>query len=422
MPKPSELSPATPGVCQLAVAAVVAVAILSGCKSKVDEGVDAYKKKDYVAARALFEENQSDGQALLYLGRIYAYGLGVPKDVGKALTLYIAAEEHGSAEAMLAHGKMLLNGTGITRDAETGIKLLEKAGANGATDAFLDIGRFYASKEGGKRGVLAADAYQKAKSASGDYWLSRLYETGTPDIEQDPAKAISLLQASLDRADATKTWRTFVARNLAEFYFWGFGGRPDEGKAIAILRQYPGVETDDFAAWIQFTTDKSQAAQKEAVSTWQRLTEEKSAKYDVRYAYLGLTLAYAAGQGVPHSDLRTAAYREEIMPIEAVAYLAPAFSAKGIYGPKDCYQTIPDENPGRFVRLMVVAFESQVECLVQAKQLSHAHVTAWQAEQRGIKDATAWKRDIERSMSASDLQRASTLEKMLAYSTAIHRR
>lgn len=68
----------------------------------IDEGVAAYVAKDYERALALLqpEADQGSATALLFVGMMYEYGQGVPKDLPKATRLYREAAAGGDPDAM----------------------------------------------------------------------------------------------------------------------------------------------------------------------------------------------------------------------------------------------------------------------------------------------------------------------------------
>ncbi|GAB7549928.1 tetratricopeptide repeat protein [Cupriavidus sp. 8B] len=397
---------------------IVIVALISGCQSKVDEGIEAYKKKDYRAARIAFEGSHGNGAVLYYLGDMYLNGRGVPKDVEKGLTLYKEAESHDYAMAYFQHGRLLVDGNIVAKDAKTGLALLEQAAAKGVNDAYFDIGMYYTSKDGGRRGDLAEEAFKKSNSIFGQHRLALLYEKGTPNFPDNPALARITLESALEHPDREhQTYLADVAATLAEYYFWGFGGPADESKAIALLEKYPGDKSDEFRAWLMFSKASRQPGDAEAaVKIWtdlaQRAKEEKF--LDPTYTYIGLAAAYYAGMGAPASDIQGAVYREQIIPIGVGPYLLPAMWAQGVFGPPVCAMPVRSGNPGRYRALLLAAYQIKVECFRKGREYSVAHSTAFDAELAGFGVARAWQREIERYMSPAELERTRKYEQFFA--------
>jgi hypothetical protein len=79
----------------------------------------------------------SDGAAhdTVALARQYESGLSVPRDYGRALTLYCEAARRGDPRAFYGLGWMYLNGRGVTRDDATAVMWLHKAADRGIAQA-----------------------------------------------------------------------------------------------------------------------------------------------------------------------------------------------------------------------------------------------------------------------------------------------
>src|SRR5271169_6716964 len=95
----------------------------------LEDGVAAFKSKDYATAqrllRPLADQGNADAQAKL--GVMYDHGLGVPKDYAEAVKWYRLAVDQGSGEAMFwLHPKYEL-GLGVPEDAAESLRLLRKA-------------------------------------------------------------------------------------------------------------------------------------------------------------------------------------------------------------------------------------------------------------------------------------------------------
>ncbi|MGD9615215.1 MAG: lytic transglycosylase domain-containing protein [Alphaproteobacteria bacterium] len=65
----------------------------------------------------------------------YESGLSVPRDYGRALTLYCEAARRGDARAYYGLGWMYLNGRGVARDEATAVMWLRKAADRGIAQA-----------------------------------------------------------------------------------------------------------------------------------------------------------------------------------------------------------------------------------------------------------------------------------------------
>jgi len=102
-----------------------AVSLLSGAAGGARDGpvtledaVRLFEARDWAGARSAFERlaEQNDVTANAYLARIYAEGLGVPRDDTRALALYRTAGGAGDAVALHGLGKAYQRGRGVVAD------------------------------------------------------------------------------------------------------------------------------------------------------------------------------------------------------------------------------------------------------------------------------------------------------------------
>ncbi len=99
----------------------------------LDEGVAAHERGDYETAlrefRALAE--QSDADALNYLGLMYAKGQGVPQNYAQAARWYGRAAERGDAAAQYNLGLAYGKGHGVPQNRTQAHMWLDLAAAQG---------------------------------------------------------------------------------------------------------------------------------------------------------------------------------------------------------------------------------------------------------------------------------------------------
>lgn len=101
-------------------------------------GYAEFKMAHYAQARRIWEalDAQGFGEAAFSLGMLYEDGLGVAKDIPRALTYYRRGAENGSQKAAFRLGLMYWLGTpDVPRDATIGRHFLEQAAAAGDEDA-----------------------------------------------------------------------------------------------------------------------------------------------------------------------------------------------------------------------------------------------------------------------------------------------
>ncbi|HSC81350.1 MAG TPA: tetratricopeptide repeat protein [Chitinolyticbacter sp.] len=146
------------------------------------------------AAPAEEQENQSEIEQLtekanggdpIYqfgLGLAYESGLGVPKDMKRAIHWYLTAAEQGYDKAQYRLGQIYINAQGVPRDFAEAARWHLKAAEQGNASAQFAIGRQYAYgwgvRHSGKkaRTWLIAAAPQKRDLAYEE--LATLYERG----------------------------------------------------------------------------------------------------------------------------------------------------------------------------------------------------------------------------------------------------
>ena len=99
------------------------------------KGLDWYKK----AAM------QGYAPAEYGLGTLYAFGDDVPKDDAEAVRWFRIAADHGNAKAQHALAIQYVNGTGVARDVGQAVVLYRKAIENGSAASFYNLGVIYAN-------------------------------------------------------------------------------------------------------------------------------------------------------------------------------------------------------------------------------------------------------------------------------------
>lgn len=130
----------------LCLAATSAAADLS--KSSARSGLeDPQLLRDRVAS--------GDKEAMTALAAMHEHGQLVPKDLGKAIALYCAAADQGSARAHYSIGWMIMNGRGFERNDAEGLHWLDKAAAAGHPQAAR------------LRGMFSGDAAKRSSACHG---------------------------------------------------------------------------------------------------------------------------------------------------------------------------------------------------------------------------------------------------------------
>jgi hypothetical protein len=117
--------------CGLAVCLLAQPAVAG----PLEDGQAAYHNTDYATAlkllRPLAEQGNSSAQQ--YLGVIYYWGKGVPKDNAEAAKWYRPAADQGDASAQFNLGKMYASGRGTLEDYVQAHMWFNLAAAGGDT-------------------------------------------------------------------------------------------------------------------------------------------------------------------------------------------------------------------------------------------------------------------------------------------------
>lgn len=186
-----------------------------------EDGVSAYQRGDYGAARGYFDEvismgYASDAQAdtYYYLGQMAENGLGdQSKDQNAALQYYIQGADNDDAKSQCEYGVALKNGRGVQRDYARAHEMYRRAANAGMAKAQVHLGAMFENGQGTvKNDAEAAAWYRKAAEQFdplGQYYLGDMYHYGK-GVVQDLSQARHYYQLAADQgnADAAKALRS----------------------------------------------------------------------------------------------------------------------------------------------------------------------------------------------------------------------
>jgi TPR repeat protein len=148
-------------------------------------------------ARKQFEDGARRGNAPaeVNLGVLYAYGWGVPQNLGTALYWIGLAADQGNVQALANLGIFYRNGWGVRQDQPKAVHLFQTAAQAGDTGAMTNLGYAYDQGLGvAKSQQIAADWYRKAAdrgNATGQNNLADMYLRGE-GVPQDDKSAFEL--------------------------------------------------------------------------------------------------------------------------------------------------------------------------------------------------------------------------------------
>ncbi|TNE31061.1 MAG: sel1 repeat family protein [Alphaproteobacteria bacterium] len=92
-------------------------------------GKEAFDQKNWSAAAQFLLPlaQEGDAGALLLFGKMYADGLGVPQDPGKAFDLFLRSAQKGNAEAMVSVAALYSGGQGVEANKKAALEWFRKA-------------------------------------------------------------------------------------------------------------------------------------------------------------------------------------------------------------------------------------------------------------------------------------------------------
>jgi TPR repeat protein len=134
----------------LLLVALTGAALSPAFAGALEDGLTAYRAKDYAAAIALWRPLAESGLAAAQyrLGVMYAEGKGVPANDAEAALWFERAATQGDAAAQYDLGASYAEGAGVRKDAATAAKWFLRAADQGFPLAQLNLGLLYASGNG----------------------------------------------------------------------------------------------------------------------------------------------------------------------------------------------------------------------------------------------------------------------------------
>jgi len=141
----------TPRARRFAVAFAIAAACCApALAGPLEDGIAAYREKDYTNAagmwRPLAEGGNAKAQQLL--GTLYAEGKGVAPNSETAFQWFQRAASQGDPVAQYQVGASYASGTGVKKDNAEAAKWFQKAAEQGMAYAQLNLGLLYAAGNG----------------------------------------------------------------------------------------------------------------------------------------------------------------------------------------------------------------------------------------------------------------------------------
>lgn len=236
------------------------------------EGVDlaygAFQRGYYLTALRLAERRAATGDAVAQtlIAEIHANGLGVPQDMGRAISWYAQADQNGDIQATFQLAMIYQNGVGVARNRQRAAQLFAKAAEGGHPAAKYNLGLLHVE------GVYAEPNLVRAAELIGE-----AAATGLPEAQYD--YAVMLIE--------------------------GAGVAPNTEQALILLqaaaeRGLPAAQVE-YATLLYMGARTGEREAEEAARWYGRAAEMGNAVGQVRYAMM-----LAAAEGVDE-DIETAA-------------------------------------------------------------------------------------------------------------------
>lgn len=203
--------------------AVAAIAVLSMAHSAsaddYDRGLDAFKKKNYAEAIALWTPLAENGHAgaQYNLARMYDRGVGVAENDEKATMWYARAAELGFSPAVLQLGMNYIEGEGVAQDIDRGLGLLRQAAADGNAEAEYQLGMLYRDGDDIHKDYAEAMKWYLTAAAQGhseaQYMIGFMYGSGY-GVPQDFVMAYFYYTLAADKVDISIKARDHLAEYM----------------------------------------------------------------------------------------------------------------------------------------------------------------------------------------------------------------
>jgi TPR repeat protein len=177
--------------------------VLAGSTPHLCGQSTAADRKQFDAVKARADKGDTDAQ--LALASLYARGLGVSRDLGKAAKWHRKAAEAGAARGQCMLGLDYSNGEGVKMDKVEAARWFKRAADQGLAEAQLDLGLCYANGDGVERSdVEAATWYRKAGAqglSEAQCALGTCYLDGT-GVPKDIPEGLKWIQTAAEQGFA----------------------------------------------------------------------------------------------------------------------------------------------------------------------------------------------------------------------------
>jgi TPR repeat protein len=135
---------------RLSLAVAVALVAAWASAGPLEDGMVAYRAKDYAKAAESWGPlaEKGDAAAQYYLGTLYAEGKGVQQNDATAFLWFERSAKQGSADAQYNLGASYAAGTGVPKSYADAAKWFQRAADQGMVFAQVNLGLLYAAGNG----------------------------------------------------------------------------------------------------------------------------------------------------------------------------------------------------------------------------------------------------------------------------------
>lgn len=355
---------------------------LVGCGPNVQDGVKAYEAKNYDAALAILQKNQTDRIALYYLYEMALNGDGQPKNLPKALEYLKKSADQDYPEAMADYGAQLMSKYSdmVKEDPEKGLIYLTKAIDAGNLNAHASLGNYLIQEK--NNAPLGLFHLHAAESTwQGKLGLAWFYERGRYGIKPDPNKVFQYRRLLYDSKSTPARVLIHNRFDLAELYYYGYGVQKNYETAIKLLE--PEINRDEniksLYAWMLYRGEGIVADKNRAVQLWMKTIDKSDSYFFSHYQDAGLSLAYHSGSGVESNKIKALFYLKKIAPANAGDYLKTLLYSQGIAG-EDCKSYLLTDSTkrpvDRYKSLAGETHRSHARCLFEKMKMARKNKKA----------------------------------------------
>ncbi|NNE39600.1 MAG: sel1 repeat family protein [Marinicaulis sp.] len=207
-------------------AALVSLAHASDVQPSLQEAIEKLLASEFAAAHKIAAPIAAAGEpdAQHLIGYIYERGLGVQRDVMRAIDLYARAAAGGHADSQFALGELAFTGAFAKQDDAKAFAWYKRAAENGHTRGQTRLGFMYANGLGVDPDPAKAKELFETAGAAGDpeaqYNLGAIYLSGAGVAVDYKKSAAWFEQAAIQGHPGSQY-------NLALLYDSPFLGEPD---------------------------------------------------------------------------------------------------------------------------------------------------------------------------------------------------